>query len=225
MSGKSKKRREAKEASVEKKEAGPGKHAAMKQDKKAIQKVIKGIGTPQGQPAAPAFPDIGVGRVVIEAVTPELDGGRHPVKVVVGDIAGRGERRYLHRRARESSVATCYGDLPRTRPSGTRVPMAFRRQRSLDARRFVARRAISRHHYTIEGWRDPFASLLDGIVKKRAAGVTVWLVEAGEAVALIADADAARHPIFASPRRCCSKRGSRRRMPGSAAQIDLIVDE
>ena len=29
--------------------------------------------------------DIGAGRVIIEAVTPELDGGRHPIKVTVGD--------------------------------------------------------------------------------------------------------------------------------------------
>ena len=29
---------------------------------------------------------IGMGRVVIERVTPELDGGQHPVKRVVGDL-------------------------------------------------------------------------------------------------------------------------------------------
>ena len=45
-----------------------------------------------------------------------------------------------------------------------------------------------RHAYTIEAWRDPFASLLDGIIKKRAAGVPLD-VEGGEAVALIAEAD------------------------------------
>ncbi len=216
MSGKSKKRKDAKEASVEKKEAGPGKHAAMKQDKKAIQKVIKGIGTPQGQPAAPAFPDIGVGRVVIEAVTPELDGGRHPIKTVVGqpvvvsaDIFTDGHEKLgcdlLWRPADETQW--------------TRVPLRFVANDRWTASFVPTRNA--RHVYTIEGWRDPYASLLDGIVKKRAAGLSL-LVESGEAVELIAEATPRGSEIAAHEKLL---EALHKAAPGSPAQVDLIVAE
>ena len=67
--------------------------------------------------------DIGAGRVVIEEVTPELDGGRHPIKVVVGDRRRRRPPTSSPTVTRRS-VATCCG-APSTRRNGTRVPMAF----------------------------------------------------------------------------------------------------
>ena len=51
---------------------------------------------------------IGAGRVIIEAVTPELDGGRHPIKVVVGaGVVVTADR--VPPTATRRSAATCYG--------------------------------------------------------------------------------------------------------------------
>ena len=158
---------------------------------------------------------MGAGRVVIERVTPELDGGRHPVKVVTGDTV-----------IVEADIFTdghekigC--DLlwrPADQTEWNRVPMTFVANDRWRAR-FSPGRNI-RHHYTIEAWRDPFASLLDGIVKKRAAGVPL-AVEAGEAVALIADADPRGTDIRQQKLLLTRLEDTE---AGSEAQIDLIVD-
>jgi starch synthase (maltosyl-transferring) len=202
------------------------KHASMKQDKTSKKpdgkKVGKGGGMPhqppvvvEAQHAGPARDiRLGDGRVVIEAVTPELDGGRHPIKMVVGqtvtveaDIFTDGHEKIgcdvLWRACDESTWA--------------RVPMTFIANDRWTASFAPTRN--TRHVYTIEGWRDPFASLLDGIVKKRAAGQTL-VVEAGEAVALIAEAapaadDRAAHKGLLSALHDAGH--------GSEAQLDLIV--
>ena len=77
-----------------------------------------------------------------------------------------------------------------------------------------------RHIYAIEAWRDPFASLLDGMLKKRAAGVDLK-VEASEAVDLIAKADPRgtdlrQHKLLMSRLEEAS--------PASDRQIELIAD-
>ncbi len=158
---------------------------------------------------------LGAGRVIIERVTPELDGGRHPVKAVVGDIM-----------VIEADIFTdghekigC--DLlwrPRDQAEWDRVPLTFVANDRWRGHFSPGRN--TRYHYTIEAWRDPFASLLDGIVKKRAAGVAL-AVEAGEAIALIAEADpkgtdVRQQKLLLDRLQACDT--------GSAAQIDLIVD-
>ena len=207
------------------KDADHKKHASMKQDKtsKKLDKVIKGGGMPhqpQGaiasEHAKPTYNGgMGAGRVIIEAVAPELDGGRHPIKIVVGqpliieaDIFTDGHEKLgcdvLWRASDEAEWS--------------RVPMTFIANDRWTAS-FVPTRNI-RHFYTIEGWRDPFASLLDGIIKKRAAGLNLS-VEAGEAVALIAEArptaaQAAAHQDLLA---ALQERGN-----DIEAQVDLIVN-
>ncbi len=125
-----------------------------------------------------------VGRVIIERVVPELDGGRHPVKVVVGDLV-----------TVEADVFTDGHEKigcdvlwrPVDESEWSRVAMTFRGNDRWAAT-FIPKRNI-RHVYCVEAWRDPFASLLDGIVKKRAAKQKLQ-VEASEAVALIGEAHA-----------------------------------
>jgi starch synthase (maltosyl-transferring) len=126
--------------------------------------------------------DIGAGRVVIEAIAPELDGGRHPVKTVTGapfvveaDIFTDGHEKIA------CDVLWRAADTA----DWSREPMVFLKNDRWRARFTPTRNA--RHVYTIEAWRDPFASLVDGIVKKRAAGQKL-AVEASEAVALITEA-------------------------------------
>ena len=197
------------------KDAAQEKHSSMEQDKKTVQKVIKGAGTPQPNPdASPTRSDMGAGRVVIEAVAPELDGGRHPIKTVVGqtiavtaDIFTDGHEKLgcdlLWRAADE-------GDW-------TRVPMRFIANDRWTASFTPTRNA--RHVYTIESWRDPYASLLDGIVKKRAAGQAL-VVEAGEALALITEATPRASEVGTHEKLL---EALRKAELGSKTQVDLIV--
>ncbi len=203
MSGKSKKRKEAKEAAH-------GKQDPMKHDKKVAPKVIKGRGTHRDLPEL----DIGAGRVIIEAVTPELDGGRHPVKTVVGDTVVVSADIFTDGHEKLGC------DLlwrPAEETQWTRVPMVFVANDGWTASFTPTRNA--RHVYTIEGWRDPYASLLDGIIKKRAAGQTL-VVESGEAVALIAEATPRGSEVGAHEKLLQALREVEL---GSAAQVDLIV--
>ncbi len=158
---------------------------------------------------------LGAGRVVIEAVTPELDGGRHPVKVVTGhtveveaDIFTDGHEK----------IACDLLWRPIDEDDWRRVAMTFLGNDRWRAR-FTPTRNI-RHAYTIEAWRDPFASLLDGIIKKRADHQPL-AVEAHEAVALIGEAeprgaDKQRHKMLLAQLERASE--------GSAEQLDLISD-
>ena len=98
----------------------------------------------------------------------------------------------------------------------TRVPMAFRANDRWAAS-FKPTRNI-RHLYTIEAWRDPFASLLDGILKKRAADLELH-VEAGEAVTLIGEAN----PTGPDKRQHKALMGRlKKAKTGSEEQLDLI---
>ena len=126
---------------------------------------------------------IGAGRVVIETVTPELDGGRHPIKVVVGDLVTVEADVFTdgHEKIGCDVIWRAVDE-----PDWKRESMRFLGNDRWSAS-FKPMRNIG-HVYGIEAWRDPFASLLDGIVKKRAAKQNLD-VEAGEAVALIAEAD------------------------------------
>ena len=188
---------------------GADKKGASKHGMNVETRSWKASGAGDGE----ARDDIGAGRVVIEEVTPELDGGRHPIKVVVGadvvvtaDIFTDGHEKI--------GCDVMWRAIDQKEWS--RVPMAFVANDRWTAT-FSPNRNM-RHVYTIEAWRDPFASLLDGIGKKRKAGQDL-AVEGGEAVALIAEADP----------RGLDKRAHKmllsrleRSDNGSEAQLDLI---
>ncbi|MDR3461964.1 MAG: 4-alpha-glucanotransferase [Beijerinckiaceae bacterium] len=174
--------------------------------------------TKKPEPAPRAAPGpqtgLGAGRVIIEAVTPEIDGGRHAVKSVVGqnvdveaDIFTDGHEKIA-------------ADLL-WRPAGGddwfRVPMSF-----LENDRWTATftpTENSLHSYTIEAWRDPFASLRDGIVKKRAAGQTL-AIEALEAISLIAAAEPGSDRRAELDTLLADLRAAD---PGSDTQLDLVT--
>ena len=123
-----------------------------------------------------------MGRVVIENVVPELDGGRHPVKHVVGDSVTVQADIFTDG---HEKIGCAVLWRPVDQHDWNRVPMVFRGNDRWAAS-FIPTRNL-RHVYTVEAWRDPFSSLLDGIVKKRAANLSLE-IEAGEALALIDDA-------------------------------------
>jgi starch synthase (maltosyl-transferring) len=159
--------------------------------------------------------EMGAGRVVIETVTPELDGGRHPVKAVTGDLVTVEADIFTDG---HEKIAADVLWRPADEDTWRRAPMVFLGN---DRWRGAFSPSLNkRHFYTIEAWRDPFASLLDGIVKKRAAGQTLQ-VEAEEALALIAEAEAegsASRQMQALRDRLASLE------IGSDAQLDVIAD-
>ena len=158
---------------------------------------------------------LGAGRVVIEAVTPELDGGRHPIKVVTGDTVS--VEADIFTDGHEKIACDLLG-RPVDEDDWRRVSMTFLGNDRWRAR-FTPTRNM-RHEYTIEAWRDPFASLLDGMIKKRADKQPL-AVEAHEAVTLIGDAEPRgvekqRHKALLTQLEKVAE--------GSEEQLDLIAE-
>jgi len=121
------------------------------------------------EPAEPGAAEIGSRRsIIIERVAPQLDGGLHPVKRVVGDqllvtadIFADGHDLL------DASVLVRADDEADWR----RAPM-----RPIDNDRWSGHVELlrnRRHHYAVEAWRDAFGSWRDGLRKKLAARVAV----------------------------------------------------
>jgi starch synthase (maltosyl-transferring) len=119
--------------------------------------------------AAGREPD-GAGRVVIEAVSPELDGGVTPVKRLVGDVV-EVEADIFSDGHDKIAAEILY--RPADEATWRRAPMRFVENDRWRGSFPLERNA--RYVFTIEGWRDPFASWLHEIEAKRAAGVDVRL--------------------------------------------------
>jgi len=163
----------------------------------------------KGEPA-------GEGRVVIEAVTPELDGGRSAVKRVVGeelrveaDIFSDGH---------EIIAAAIHSRLAGA-GEWREDPMVF-----VDNDRWAGRFPLERngrYEFTLVAWRDPFASWMRDTIKKRDAGVDVRL-ETIEGVALVETA-AALATGRDKDRLAALVAALNAEQKGSAAQLDKIL--
>ncbi|GJD73278.1 maltotransferase domain-containing protein [Methylobacterium goesingense] len=170
--------------------------------------------------AAAAVPDLstptGEGRVVIEAVMPEIDGGRSPVKRVVGesvhvtaDIFSDG-----HEIIDAEILSRVVGE---TEWRADR--MVF-----VDNDRWGGHFPLlrnARYEFTIQAWRDGYSSWVRDTLKKRNAGVDVRL-ETIEGVAFVIGAsenatgpDADRLKALSGDLEAAET--------GSAAQLDLML--
>src|SRR5262245_55992149 len=109
-------------------------------------------------------------RVVVDAVLPCVDGGRHPCKRVVGepfhvgaDLLVDGHDRIagvvLYRRAGDAAWA----EVPLAFEVNDRYGAAFTPDRT------------GRWQYTVEGWVDTFVTWREALVKKVGAGQDVGL--------------------------------------------------
>jgi starch synthase (maltosyl-transferring) len=130
----------------------------------------------------PREPD-GRRRVIVEHVRPEVDGGRFPIKRIVGDrlvveadvfVDGHDKLavRLLHRPGSDGE----WIEVPMTSAGND----LFRAEIALGKAGF--------HQYTVEAWIDVFATFRDGLRKKVEAGqeVRVELLEGGKLVAAAA---------------------------------------
>ena len=119
-----------------------------------------------------------VGRVVIEGVSPQIDGGRFPAKRVVGEQV--------------EVTADVFADghdtvlaVVRHRPPGRRWAEVW--LRSLGNDRWTATfpvTALGLHRFTIQAWVDPFRTWLAGTLAKIEAGQEV-AVELAVGAALV----------------------------------------
>jgi starch synthase (maltosyl-transferring) len=108
-------------------------------------------------------------RIVIEAVYPEIDAGRHPAKRVVGDEVEVWAD--IFRDGHDKMAAALLYAFEDE--DWQEAPFVF-----FDNDRWVARcrpDRVGRWRYTIEAWTDRFESWRDDLVKKRDAGQSVEL--------------------------------------------------
>ena len=144
----------------------------------------------------PAADEVGTRRsIVIERLEPELDGGRHPVKRVVGDeltvtadIFADG-----HDMLAAALLVRADDDPP---GEWSETPM-----RLVDNDRWSGRATVTRntrHRYTIEAWRDAWGSWHEAVEKKVAAGVAVP-TELAEGGILLRDARARAEAVADRP--------------------------
>ena len=106
--------------------------------------------------------------IIIERITPELDGGRHPIKRVVGDQLLVTADIFADGHDLLDAVVLLRADDETT---WRRTPM-----RPIDNDRWSGHVELSRnrrHVYAIEAWRDAFGSWRDGLRKKLDAGIAV----------------------------------------------------
>ena len=128
---------------------------------------------------APGRAPDGGGRVVIETVWPELDGGRTPIKRLAGDVVEVWADIFSDG---HDKIAAEILYRPADEETWRRAPMRFVENDRWRGAFPLERNA--RYVFTIEGWRDPFASWLHEIEAKQAAGVDVRL-ETIEGVRLV----------------------------------------
>jgi starch synthase (maltosyl-transferring) len=109
-------------------------------------------------------------RVAIEAVEPELDGGRFPVKRVVGDVLEVEADVFCDG---HDKIAAALMVRHQDEPAFTEVPLDFVVNDRWAAAFPLTR--IGRYVYTIRGWRDLFAAWRYEVAKKHDAGLDLSL--------------------------------------------------
>jgi starch synthase (maltosyl-transferring) len=109
-------------------------------------------------------------RVAIEAVEPELDGGRFPVKRVVGDVLEVAADVFCDG---HDKIAASLLIRHQDEKAFTEVPLEFVINDRWAASFPLTR--IGRYVYTIQGWRDLFAAWRYEVAKKHDAGLDLSL--------------------------------------------------
>jgi starch synthase (maltosyl-transferring) len=125
----------------------------------------------------------GLEHITIECVTPELDGGRYPVKRVVGDVAWIGAD--IFRDGHDQLAARVVYRGPADK-QWRATPLTF----DFDSDRWYAPLTLDqlgRWTFTVEAWTDAFGTWRDGLKKKFDAGQDVEL-ELREGAAIVKSA-------------------------------------
>jgi starch synthase (maltosyl-transferring) len=158
------------------------------------------------------------GRVIIEAVWPQIDDGRAALKRVVGDVVEVWADIFSDG---HDKIAAEVLYRPGGETEWQRSPMRF-----FDNDRWVGRFPLERngrYQFTIEAWRDTYSSWVSEVEKKRAAGQPVRL-ETIEGVHMVEEAAgrAAGEDAQALSRLIERLRAEEE---GSPAQLRLLFEE
>jgi starch synthase (maltosyl-transferring) len=132
-------------------------------------------------------------RIVIERVYPELDGGRYPIKRVVGDQLEVWADIYRDGHDVLRAALLCQ---PEGSSQWQAAPL-----RLFDNDRWTGSTVLTenlRYRYTIEAWTDLFASWRDRILRKRGAGQNIE-AELAEGRALVRTAETSAGRSLVSP--------------------------
>jgi hypothetical protein len=159
---------------------------------------------------------VAVGPIVIEAVTPQLDGGRYPVKRVVGESVD--VEADIFREGHDLIFA-----MLSFREKGTalweRVPMTLV-ENDRWAASFVVDNAV-KFEYAIEAWPDPFGTWQHDVRKKLEADqpIALELIEGHDELnATVARSKGAAHEALAAFKARIDA------APDDAARVELMLD-
>ncbi len=115
-------------------------------------------------------PDAGAPRLAIEAITPQVDDGRFPVRRVVGqsvtvqaDIIADGHDKLAAEIIFRAADEAQFRAAPMTLVSNDRWSASFPLER------------LGRHIFAVVAWKDEYATFVDEVTKKHAAGVPTGL--------------------------------------------------
>ncbi|TAK81589.1 MAG: alpha-1,4-glucan--maltose-1-phosphate maltosyltransferase [Betaproteobacteria bacterium] len=109
-------------------------------------------------------------RVVVESVRPEVDGGRHPVKRVVGEqVVVRAD---VFADGHDAVVAELLYRFS-SEQEWRRAPMEFRQNDHWMAAFTVEK--LGRYQYTVRGWTDPFLTWQRDLEKRQDAGQDITI--------------------------------------------------
>ena len=121
-------------------------------------------------------------QIVVESVTPSVDGGRHPAKAVAGEpcIVEALVFRHGHERLRAAVRYQGPGDAePREVPMTLVEPGMDRWRAALPLD------TVGRYRFTVAGWTDHYASWVEELRKRVAAAQPDVASEMAEGVALV----------------------------------------
>jgi len=105
--------------------------------------------------------------VIIENVTPRVDGGRYPVKREVGDVVTVSAGIYKDGHDKLTAVLRC------RKKGGNWITIPMAQEENFEWSAAFIPEEIGRYEYTIEAWPNVFETWLDEVTKKHAAGVDV----------------------------------------------------
>ena len=125
---------------------------------------------PAARPRARPVPALGGSRVVIERPSPEIDGGRHPAKAILGDLL-EVEADIFTDGHGHVAAAVKYKEDSAT--AWQEAPMALVENDRWRARIPLPR--LGRWVFTIEAWPDEFETWRSDVAKKLAAGQKIDL--------------------------------------------------
>jgi starch synthase (maltosyl-transferring) len=130
-----------------------------------LDEAIPSSAPSQAPPNTKALHELARNRVVIEAVSPCIDGGRYPAKRIVGDALEVRADIFMDGHAK---IAACVKYRAVDEQTWQSAPM-----RLVDNDRWGGRFTLTRnttYHFTVEAWEDHFATWQDEFRKKEQAG-------------------------------------------------------